>query len=116
MRASTPPRHKSGISECLRQYVAVVALTVVLVLGSTWAKTSRYDKQAAPSPHYSTSVKIARVLFQSGLGDEPQALIEAGASLPEPNWNGFVPEPESATIAGAPPVPFQALRAPPSQL
>jgi len=96
--------------------VAVFALAAVVVCGATWAKVSRYDGRALPSPHFSTSVKIARIFLQNGLGDEPQALVDAGASLPEPDWNGFAPVPDPVAIAGAPPLPFQALRAPPVRL
>ncbi len=71
-----------------RQAASLVAL-VFVVLGATWAKASRYSEQAFPSPHFSTSVKIAQAPFHNGLGDEPQALISAGAKLPEPDWHGY---------------------------
>ena len=99
-----------------RRAVAFMALAAVMVFGATWAKVSRYDARAVPSTHFSASVKIARVLFHSGLGDEPQALIDAGASLPEPDWSGFTSLPVQLEITGAPPLPFQALRAPPTLL
>jgi len=90
-------------------------LAALFLIGVTWAKVSRYDLRALPSPHFSSSVKIARVLFQAVPGDEPQALTDAGANLPEPEWNGLAPRPASAAIAGVPPLPFQAFRAPPVQ-
>jgi len=96
-----------------RRALAFLALAAVLVFGATWAKVSHYEARAVPSPHFSASVKIARALFHGGLGDEPQALMEAVAGLPEPDWIGFALPPDSLEMAGAPPVPFQTLRAPP---
>jgi len=99
-----------------RRAAVLFAVTAVVLYGVTWAKVSRYDLRALPSPHFSASVKIARVLFQTALGDDPQALIKAGASLPEPEWSGLAPVSQQVEMAGAPPLPFQALRAPPIQL
>jgi hypothetical protein len=95
---------------------AFLGLAAVMLWGVTWAKVSRYNGRAVPSCHFSASVKIARVLFFTGMGDEPQALVEAGANLPEPDWSGFASLPEQVEMAGAPPLAFQAFRAPPVQL
>ena len=99
-----------------RRATVLFALAAVVLYGVSWAKVSRYDLRALPSPHFSASVKIARVLFQTALGDEPQALIKAGASLPEPEWSVLAPVSQQVEMAGAPPLLFQALRAPPIQL
>ena len=99
-----------------RRASAFLALAAVLVFGATWAKVSHYEARAVPSPHFSASVKIARAIFHSGLDDEPQAQIAAAASLPEPDWNGFALLPDPLEIAGAPPLPSQALRGPPVEL
>jgi len=116
MRASVPIRLNTVTAKPAQRVAAILALVVVVACGATWAKVSRYDQNAFPSPHFSTSVKIARALFHNGLGDEPQALIDAGARLPEPDWDGFAPLPEQLEIAGSTPLPFQALRAPPIEL
>ncbi len=100
----------------MQRAVAFISLVVVVIIGASWAKASGYNEQAFPSPHFSTSVKIARALFYSGVGDEPQALIDAGAKLPEPDWDGYAPPPEQFEIAGATRLPFQALRGPPLPL
>jgi len=94
--------------------VAFFAMAIVMAYGATWAKVSRYDERALPSPHFSTSVKIARVLFHNSTGDEPQALIAAGAVMPGPEWGGLAPLPAEPAPAGSPPLLFQPLRAPPS--
>lgn len=90
-----------------------VALALAVVFGAAWAKASRYDWNAAPSPHFSASVKIARGLFHSGVGDEAQALIAVNAHVPEPDWSGPAPIPVPVESPGNPPLPYQALRAPP---
>lgn len=116
MRTS-PPKPKGQVpARRVTRLAAYLALTAVVLFGGIWAKLSRYDVHAFPSPHFSTSVKVARALFHNGLGDEPQALIESNASLPEPEWAGFAPLPEQAEIAGAVPPPFQTFRAPPIEL
>lgn len=92
----------------------IIALAAVVLLGATWAKASRYDENALPSPHFSASVKIARVLFHNGPGDESQALIAAHAHLPEPDWSGLAPLPAQVESPGNPPLPSQSLRAPPA--
>lgn len=116
MRTSALQRQRPLSGKPAFRLAAFFALAVVVVLGASWAKVSRYDLNALPSPHFSTSVKIARVLFHSGPGDEPQAMIAAGASLPEPEWRGFTPLPPQFEVAGTPPQLFLALRAPPSVL
>ena len=94
--------------------LAFLAVAALVVFGATWAKASRYDLHALPSPHFSASVKIARVLFHNGPGDEPQALIAANSRVPEPDWDGLAPFAEQAEAAGEPPLPSQSLRAPPA--
>src|SRR5271170_7590677 len=86
MRISSLRRKNRLTGKPARRVVAILALAAVVVFGATWAKISRYDARALPSPHFSTSVKIARVLFLNGLGDEPQALIAANEILPGPDW------------------------------
>jgi hypothetical protein len=108
------PRKLSVPSRSALRALAFVALAGLVLFGATWAKISRYDERALPSPHFSTSVKIVRVLFHDGPCDGPQALIAANARLPEPDWNGLAPFPEAAAASGNPPLPFQALRAPPA--
>jgi hypothetical protein len=116
MQTSAIQRTRHVSAKRAVRLAAFFALAAVVVFGASWAKVSRYDLRAVPSPHFSKSVKVARVLFHSGLGDEPQALIAAGANLPEPDWNGFTPLSPQFEIAGAPPQLFVALRAPPSLL
>jgi len=97
--------------------VAFLLLAVSLVFGSTWAKASRYDRNAAPSRHFSTSVKVARVLFQKCVNVDAPAILAVAIAFPEP-----VPprrtivaqplEPHSATFVLVSP----SLRAPPSFL
>ena len=116
MRILVPAQPNAVTAERARRLAAVLVLVLVVVFGAIWAKVSRYDEHAFPSPHFSKSTKIARTLFQNGLGDEAQALIDTGAKLPEPDWDGYAPLPDPVEIAGATRLPFQALRAPPIQL
>jgi hypothetical protein len=90
-----------------------VALALAVVCGAAWAKASRYDEHALPSPHFSTSVKIARALFYDGPRDEARALMATRAHVPEPDWNGPAPAVVSVESTGNLPLLFQALRAPP---
>jgi len=108
-----PVKYSVPSKSALRALV-FVALAGVVVFGATWAKISRYDERALPSRHFSASVKIVRVLFHDGPGDEPQALVAANARLPEPDWNGLAPIPAAVAASGEPPLPFQTLRAPPA--
>ena len=96
--------------------LAVLVLAGVVLFGASWAKASRYDLRAVPSPHFSTSVKIARVLFLNGLGDEPLALVAGNPPLPVPDWSGVAPLLAPVTAIGAAPFPFQRFRAPPTIL
>jgi hypothetical protein len=96
--------------------VALLALAAVLLFGVTWAKFSRYNVSSAPSPHFSASVKAARVPVMTSTDNDPQVLLQAGTILPEPDWNGFVPLAGEVETVGAPPLVFQALRAPPVHL
>jgi len=67
-----------------------------------------------PSPQFSASVKIVRVLFPTVPVDESQALIAAQAHIPEPDWAGLAPLPASAVLPGNPPLPSRAFRGPPN--
>jgi len=116
MRILVPAQPSAVTAERAQRVAAVLALALVVVLGAIWAKVSRYERHALPSCHFSKSVKIARGLFHSGLDEEPQALLDSAASLPEPDWAGFAPLPEQVEISGATRLPFQALRAPPIEL
>jgi hypothetical protein len=96
--------------------LAVFALAAVVFLGATWAKASRYDLRAIPSPYFSKSVKIARVLFLNELGDEPLALAAANPRMPGPDWSGIAPLPDPVASIGEAPLPFQRFRAPPTAI
>jgi len=97
----------------LRQ-AAFISLALVLGVGAAWAKASRYDTHALPSPHFSTSVKVARVLFHNSLGEDAQPIIAANCCLPGPDWSGIAPLPVEPVAAGTPPAAFQSPRAPPA--
>ena len=105
------PRNRPAL-----RMLAVLALAGAVLFGASWAKASRYDLRAVPSPHFSTSVKIARVLFLNGLGDEPLALVAENPLLPGPDWSGVAPLPAPVTAIGAAPLPFQRFRAPPTAI
>ena len=92
----------------------LLGLAMAMLFGATWAKTSRYDETALPSPHFSSSVKIARGLFQGDPGHEAVALIVERENLPRPDWSGLAPLPTQEELPGNPPRRFQALRAPPA--
>lgn len=87
------------------------------MFGSTWAKASRYDRNALPSRHFSTSVKVARVLFQNYVHANAPAILAVAIAFPEPvaPRRAFVANPlpvHSFTLVFASP----PLRAPPSFL
>jgi len=102
----------SGSSAC--KALPFLTLALVVLLGASWAKASRYDLHAAPSPYFSKSVKIARIFFVNGLGDLPFALSVAKQRLPEPDWSGLAPLPAHFKAPRAAPLPFQRFRAPPT--
>jgi|SRR5271168_1386347 len=106
-----PDRTRGGIAA---QAATCLLLAAMMLFISTWAKASRYDLRAVPSPHFSKSVKMARGLFLNALGDEPVALTAANPQLAEPQCGGAAPAPLRVTADGAAPLPFQRLRAPPS--
>ena len=89
-------------------------MALALLLGSAWAKASRYNLNAVPSPQFSSSVKIARSLFHCVPDDDCQALIQAATRLPEPDWSSIAPAPPLPELPCNRSLPFQALRAPPS--
>ena len=91
-------------------------MAAALLFGVAWAKASRYNVNAVPSPQFSASVKIARALFHSAPDDDSQALIAASARLPEPDWSGIAPLPFRLEMPGSRSLPFQALRAPPTHV
>jgi hypothetical protein len=96
---------------------ACIALSVAMLFVSTWAKVSRYDTHAAPSRHFSTSVKVARVLFHSWIGLEAPAVVFAFSSVPAPHQNAAVlhVEPPLACATAAV-LLFPSLRAPPASV
>jgi len=114
MGRSALNRKNPGTEKPKLRVAVFMALAAVIGFGSIWAKASRYDAHAMPSPHFSTSVKLARVLFHNGLGDEPQALISTSLGVPRPDWNGIAVLGVRPLVAGTPPLPFQSLRAPPA--
>jgi hypothetical protein len=91
-------------------------MAAVVLFGATWAKASRYDLRAVPSPHFSKSVKVTRVLFLNWLGDEPVALAATNPRMPEPDWGGLTPLPAPMAATGAAPLLDQRLRAPPTAI
>lgn len=101
-----------GSSAC--KTLPFFTLALAMLLGAAWAKASRYDLRAAPSPYFSKSVKIARILFVNGLGELPFALSAASPRLHGPDWSGLAPLPAQFTAHGAAPLPFQRFRAPPT--
>jgi len=114
MGIELPGRMNRSLGRSALHAPAVFALAATVLFCAAWAKASRYDLRAVPSPYFSKSVKIARILFVNGLSDEPFAMAAANPQLPEPDWNGIAPLPAPVTAIGAPPLPFQRFRAPPT--
>jgi hypothetical protein len=107
---SGPARSKSPLLAA-----TFIALAIALVCVSTWAKTSRYDRHASPSRHFSTSVKVVQAHSPSW------DVARLPADLTSIPWQHELPSkvlaplPEPASDQAAPAVPlFPPLRAPPS--
>jgi hypothetical protein len=94
--------------------VVFISLAVALVIVSTRAKTSRYDLHAKPSRHFSSSVKIARLIPLDFLGAEAAAVPGVPQQLPVPVLSGWAEsvQPMEARVAVSR-FPFPPLRAPP---
>ena len=111
-----PPQR---IARASGQRAVMLATCIVLVFAllfvSTLAKTSRYDLRAAPSRHFSTSVKVARVLFHSWAGLEAPAAMATvdGVATPPRLERAPFPAQPSLTVASALVLSFPSLRAPP---
>src|SRR5208282_4360518 len=114
MGINRPGRGNTSRGRSAPRTSALLLVAAVVLFGATWAKASRYDLRAVPSPHFSKSVKIARVLCLHWLGDETDALAAANSELPEPGWSGIAPLPSPETAAGATSLPFPRFRAPPT--
>jgi len=98
--------------------VSFIALALALVFVSTWAKTSRYDLHATPSAHFSTSVKVARVLFLkfNVLSSAPAIPPAAPLQVLEPSERRLTPLAEAVEGHGILTVlQFPPFRAPPLQ-
>jgi len=114
MRIESPRRRSGWHGGPALTTLAALAMVAVVLTGTTWAKASRYDLRAVPSPHFSKSVKMARVPTLEGLGAATDALAAVKSAIPEPEWSGIAPLPAPETASGAIPLPFPRFRAPPT--
>lgn len=115
MAVKSVPRRRPARGKPPLLVVTFVALVVALVVVSTWAKTSRYDRYASPSRHFSTSVKVVRGHSDAYAGTQLHADVTPLPGRPAAPSRVLAPVPEPLLAQAVPSVlPFPPLRAPPS--